>query len=309
MNPFNLSGPEFLVLYALVTLGAFGLAWLTRVSMSVADEPGAAPSRDLTSEEIAYLAGSDAMVINASMAKLVHGGIIAQNPETKVLESRQGLPASPTSLDRVIYDATREGSATFGVIWKDGADHFDSIRDRLRSYGLLVSPTQNQRLQNVCFLIAMAAPAVGLVKILIGMSRGRPVVILMILCMVTTALAWCLFRRPVFRTRQGEDNLNLLRNEHAALETQGTQSLTGLSAGDVMLAVALFGLPLLAGSQLGSFLLAFQPTPQSSAGGFSWFPYQSGSNNCNTSTSSCSSVSSCSSGTSSGCGGCSSGSD
>ena len=309
MNPFNLSGPEFLVLYALVTLGAFGLAWLTRVSMSVGDDPAAPTSRDLTSEEIAYLAGGDAMVINASMAKLVHGGIIAQNPETKVLESRQGLPASPTSLDRVIYDATQEGSATYGVIWKDGADHFDSIRDKLRSYGLLVTPTRNQRLQNVSFLIAMAPPAVGLVKILLGMSRGRPVAILMILCMVTTALAWCLFRRPVFRTRQGEDTLNLLRNEHAALETQGTQMLTGLSAGDLMLAVALFGLPLLGGSQLGRFLLAFQPNPQSGAGGFSLFPNQVGSSSCSTGVSSCSSGSSCSGGTSSGCGGCSSSSN
>ena len=292
MNPFNLSGPEFLVLYVVVTLGIFCLAWLKRLSMSVADDPGASPPRDLTPEEIAFLVGGETMVINAAVAKLVHAGIIAQNPETKVLESRQSLPASPSDIDRVIYNAVQEGSATFTLIAKEGANLYDSIRDRLWSYGLLVTLSQNARLQNVSFLIAMAAPAFGFVKILMGMSRGRPVGILMVLCVVTAVIAWCLFQRPVFRTRQGDDTLNLLRNEHAALETQGTQMLTGLSAGDLMLAVALFGLPLLAGSQLGSFLLAFQPTPQSGAGGFSWFPYQFGSSSCNTGGSSCSSGSS-----------------
>jgi uncharacterized protein (TIGR04222 family) len=69
MNPFDLPGPEFLGLYAVLFVAAVTVAVFLRWYLRL---PSDEPPRDgieLTAHEVAYLAGGPVLAVNAAMAR------------------------------------------------------------------------------------------------------------------------------------------------------------------------------------------------------------------------------------------------
>ena len=82
----------------------------------------------------------------------------------------------------------------------------------------------------------------GVIKIFIGLSRGRPISFLFILCLLTAFIAFRLYKSPPFRTQLGDRTLESLQNLNAALQTTAKAQPQLLATGDVAMAMALFGM-------------------------------------------------------------------
>ncbi len=149
----------------------------------------------------------------------------------------------------------------------------------------------------------------GVVKLFIGASRGRPVAFLVMLLFLAAVLFY-VFSRKMYRTSLGDRTLRALRSQHAHETMRAAAfSTPDSSAGIVPLAIALYGLPILSASPLSPLESAMVPAGEEKKKDAGWFSSSGCGSGCTVGTShhsaGCSSggSSGCSSGGSSGCSG------
>jgi hypothetical protein len=97
-----------------------------------------------------------------------------------------------------------------------------------------------------CAGVVFLAFLFGLVKVFVGVARGRPVGFLIALLVVTAIVAIVFLVKGPFRTRRGDGLLRRLRDDNAALEYAAGRRVAGLSDDDLVLSLGLFGLGVLA---------------------------------------------------------------
>jgi uncharacterized protein (TIGR04222 family) len=127
---------------------------------------------------------------------------------------------------------------------------------------LLVGFGQRMIARLVPFAVAMSVPAIGLIKLSIGLERGKPVVFLVILLVISTVISLFAFLRRPFRSRRGDRLLDRLRREHADLQKKAWDPrFEGLDKPGPALAmgVALFGLSVLAGGPMADLQRTLTP--------------------------------------------------
>jgi uncharacterized protein (TIGR04222 family) len=312
MNPLDMPGPEFLTFYVVLFLaavaGAACLRWLLR-------QPGDAPLPEalaLSPYEVAYLSGGEEQVVNAAIARLVHEDALAVDSINRKLTARgDGPPTDASELERAVYSAVKGDAAeTVAAVRAAAASKLAPVRRRVYELGLLVLDDQAEIARFLPLFLVLLVPLFGVVKIFVGISRDRPVLFLVMLCIISVIVAVLGFGRSVHRGRRGDRALAQLRADNSALEYQIARRADELSGDDLVLAVGLFGIGVLAGAggplgRLPSALRAPSPlsttaaSTSNSSSGCGFFPSW---------TSSCGGASSCGGGGSScgggGCGGC-----
>jgi uncharacterized membrane protein YgcG len=165
----------------------------------------------------------------------------------------------------------------------------ENFAQELRKEGLLVDETQSVKAILIPLAVAGIAIVVGGMKIFIGISRERPVEYLELLSFVTMIVALVAFARKPMRSRYGDRVLEQLRDQYGHLRHVGHHNFA-VDPDSLVLAVGLFGMGALAGSELGYLTTALRTPPASSSG-------------CNSSTSGCGGGSSCGGGGGDGGGG------
>lgn len=236
LGPFDLSGGPFLILYAVL----FVSACIVSVRAAQGLRPEGRPPGRLTDAELAVLAGGAPRHSELLAAQLFAAGhlsvgekeslvLAADAPSTPTVRVLRGLPSPlrwPVA-DRALGDLARAAQA------------------RLVDRGLLLAGA-GWRLR-----IAQALPFVllagfGLIKLLIGEARGRPVGFLTIALIVTVAVAVIRMAGLDTRTRAGQAALAEARSRHDRLRRAPTADELGLG-------VALFGTTVLVGSGWEAF--------------------------------------------------------
>lgn len=265
MNPFDLPGPEFLQLYGAWLVAAVVAAALLRWRLR---QPAAelAVRPELSLYEAAYLAGGAEWAANAALTRLVDAGVLEVDAAQAKLTVRAELPAAADPLEVAIHQAAQgnEGQPIKEVRAATAAQ-LSRDRQRLLELGLLVADGQALLARCVPALVVLSLVPVALVKIGIGLERGKPVELLVVAGILTVAIAGFGFGQGVHRSRHGDHCLRRLRAEHVALEsTARYQALTG---GDLVAAVALFGMPVLANGPQAHLRTALQPPPGASCAG------------------------------------------
>ena len=110
-------------------------------------------------------------------------------------------------------------------------------------------------------LIVLTVPAVGLLKIIVGLNRSQPIKFLVILVLMTLSVGLAAFGRAIRRTHRGDRTLEGFHLRHGSLRA-GQASL----AGDAQaLGIGLFGLGLLDGTPHAALRRALSP-PRSNGG-------------------------------------------
>ncbi len=293
MNPFTLPGPQFLLLYAIVFAGVTAVAIWLRWSMR--GPGGAAPANlddELNPYEIAFLAGGTSSSINACLVRLVHHkvfGLAADAGRLWRLPTR--VPDSAQPLEKMLAGAvTNNESMQVSRLFEMAEPTADRLRTRLEEKGLVLP---RERVNRICLTSAGVTALVilfGLAKLIVGAVQNRPVGFLTIL-LFASALGpvIAMLRRP-FRTRLGNAALVRLRYDNDALKTAAGARANELNDADLIIAIGLFGVGVLAGGPLKDVLpILRKPDPGSSSSG---------------SCSSCSSGTSCGGGGDGGGGGC-----
>ncbi len=271
LNPFDLSGGEFLALYLLCYLVSLGLAWMIRRAYLKAER--AATDHELNPYEVAVLVQNPQLAINAAITKLTAAEQLQVVRQDKKLlgislrsqfhfQTDQPLSADASELEKALYrTAQQDGGATFAQLQKAGADEANDFLLDLRERGLLTTPENETGARFWPALVLAALLALGVLKLAVGLMRGRPVLLLVLLCLGTLATL-LVFARKAHRTSAGQSVLEQYRTQYRHLKTPQAHEDPHYAA----LAVSLFGVAALAGTPLADLQAAWQQNYRTSSG-------------------------------------------
>lgn len=266
-NPINFTGPEFLTFYIfLVVMGIALAAWLRfslcLVSANINQQP------DLNTYEIAFLAGGNHRLIMAAITSLVKQGYVEVLKEKSPFGKTQGKLVVTGKIDAIADPVEKAVAqdilATDGAIeqvFQNSTGMKDSIRSRLEQLGLFLSDAQALKAQIYPSLIVVILLGIGLCKMAVGISRDKPVGLLLICIFGLLVLGARFFVKPQ-RSRYGEIIFKDLRNRLQHLKTANS------SDSELVLAVAFFGATvLMADMALADLYQMLTPTAVASSGG------------------------------------------
>jgi uncharacterized protein (TIGR04222 family) len=273
MNPFDLRGPDFLVLYVGVFLAVMVVAAILRWFLRL---PGGEPpleTSDLSPYEIAYLAGRETLAVNAAIARLVHDDVLALDTSHVNLKTKAegGVATVSEAVEEAILSAVRSGNKeqkSIDEVRDEATKALEPVAEKLEDLGLLVGD-EDRIVRVVPLIVALLVVPFGVIKISVGLERNKPVSFLVILCVVSVIVALICFARPVFRSRRGDLALANVKRQNSALRYQAHSRLDDLAGDDVVIALGLFGLGLLAGSRIADLRAALRPI-QPYSGGSAW---------------------------------------
>lgn len=340
LGPLDLRGPDFLKLffgaYAVVFVAALALRWNSRRATRYTPS-GYVPDP----YETAYLSGGPDLAISAAIVSLAQRG--------RLTESGSGFRVTdPASVDRAghpfekaVLSAHRDGRAiTARQIGARCKPAMAELRAGLIDHGLTPEPGREVSMRTMAVLLSLAIPAFGIVKVVVGLVREKPVGFLVLAIVVTGIVSLVAFARQVTRTTNGDRVLSELRRklDRSSLQSgirdpiptyapsagrlapsMGTASsrlgaqpgtAPGFSSVDpVTLGIALYGMSILNNTPLEPLQRNASVHPVSSSSGGDGGSSTSIAGGDSGSDSSSSSDSGSSDGGGSGCGGCGGGGD
>jgi uncharacterized protein (TIGR04222 family) len=274
MNPFDLPGPQFLAFYALLGAGvAFALFHLKQ--KAEAGEPGRLPMSD--PYVIAYLRGGAVEAVRLGVAVLVDRQLLAIGDGDSVTVREGVTPLHGSNdLERAILEECPGATSRVPREWQAAHPRDLTASRRLqdlarRAYEpgllqmeLIAGPDVHARRLRDATAAALVLLLVAGIKVAIGVSRNRPVSLLVVSAIAFTVVAFVLVRG--MRTVRGDRILDDLRVLFDALKHRANELRPSTSTSELALLVAVFGLdsvPALA----FPFVKAFRPARSASCGG------------------------------------------
>jgi len=267
-NVFDLRGPEFLEFYFCLSIGAFVLAAILR---SIIRAPGGLPATipQLLPSDVAVLSGSDRGLANAVLAGLVFAKAIEAKPKTRRVHRLETPLGNPDPIEAAVLQNCTTNGARLSEIRESVKSSAQQIRSRLQETELI--PQDGRRALTALIPLGIVALLllVGIIKINVGISRGRPVAFLVIFCVVNFIIGMIAFARPAPRTRRGSAVLRAIRQQQSALESSWKTVGASLQRSDVVLAFALFGPAMMSSldPELKNLFLLLQPPSSGGADG------------------------------------------
>ncbi len=285
VSPFDLRADEFIGFFLVLWLVIHAMAaWLRWSLRGPAVEPGT-DSLELDPYAVAYLSGGSELTVNAAIVSLVHAGALKADTTEPRVRRECPLPPGAHPFEQAIFAGVgAETGSTIASIQAHSPSLLSVFDERLKNLGLLVSRSQSVKVILYPLLAAFVVPTVGAIRIAEGLSRAKPVGILILLCIVSTAVALAGFARFPRRSQRGDRILAGLKKQHASLKRDWISHEAGVPSINLPLAIGLFGMETLANTPLADLKKTLSPP--------------SGSNSCG---------GGCGDGGGSSCGGCGSG--
>jgi len=294
-DTWGVPGPQFLWLY-------FGLAALAIITVliwrrSYTGGPSLRNAPNLTATQAALINGDRRLAIYSSLAALRAAGAV-ESDSRGTLKQLNHPPVDSSELDRAVYAAAgRQVTAVAAQSDKAVRALLDRTEAELAQQGwILDEPARRSVRQGA--LVVFAVVALGIARVVAGVSNDRPVTNLVLLMIPVIVVAFALLRVPRV-SAAGKRQLTRMRGRVQHLSPRQSPSWSTYGPQDAALSVGLFG--------VGAFWLAdpafaeaaeLQRNVAQTGSGY----YSSGSDSGSSSSSSCSSSSS-SCGGGSGCGG------
>lgn len=209
-NPLNFRGPEFLAFYVSLSLLTILLAAFLRNILRLPGERGKQLSIPLEPYEAAYLAKGGSHVVDTAIASLVQKGYVTVQRRLHTLTLYQSTTNVSSPIEQAVVNAIRS-NGQINSIRNISIPAIDGIRERLYQLQLLVNPDQAAKAQAYPTLLIACLLGLGIAKIFVGISRGRPVGFLVMICMVLFVIAIIFWKMPVNRSRYGDRVLQSLQ--------------------------------------------------------------------------------------------------
>jgi uncharacterized protein (TIGR04222 family) len=285
-NIFDWRGPDFLTFYLFLFAVTFALGLWFRWSLR---KPGVTEPIDLPQLDgyaTAFLNGGKILTVNTAIANLVRQN--AMHVDRNCLTSLEPKPEFSHNLEKLVYAAAHSPNGnSIGNVRASARSFVAGILEQLQSQRLVLSNNQARKAVILPLMLSLVALAIGIIKIIIGLNRGKPVSFLVGLCFLGFILSLIALARPARRTRLGDAVLKQLQDNHTGSHYLGS-SLSNVSAAEFAVLMGLFGMTELDGTELSDLRRSLQPASAVSSG-----------NSCGGSTCGSSCGSSCG-----GCGGC-----
>src|SRR5262249_49310671 len=156
-------------------------------------------------------------------------------------------PRDAGKLERAGFSSVNSVTGeTIANVRSDAGRAVGAIQRRLQDLELLVTEDRSWQARLIPLLVVLSVVFFGVLKVFVGLSRDRPVIFLVIFCIISVVVAFVGFGRAVHRSRRGDRVLERLRKRNAALEYSRSWRADDLAGDDLALAVGLFGMGVLA---------------------------------------------------------------
>lgn len=328
MNPFALSGPVFLFVYfgAICVTAFVGIA--IRSVRNTSRHGDSHDASSLSGVELGYLRAGAAGALTSAIAGMLRSGQLEADPRNKLnvtslrptpvtvqQSSYRGAPSVQhtleSELEAVIYDQVASGVSDLRVLAGRCAMQLDAIDKRLQKGHLLIPHSTYRGARIVLFAAVILLLVFGGLRVMQGLSNGRPVFFLVLEMGLAALLVF--LKLDSRRTVAGSVVLREALSRYAALGDTAQSAPQQLSSEEAALGVGVFGGTALLALAPGLFGMSATTIP--TLGLSTWNPNEGSrwswvGSSSSSSGSSCSSSSSCSGGSScgsscgGGCGGC-----
>jgi uncharacterized protein (TIGR04222 family) len=209
-NPLDWTAPPFLMLFAALATGAVVAGLLLRQALSPAGDPMAITA-DIEPLELALLANDGRMRFAAAGIAMLtpcsseqSTGIPEAKPPTLPIAPEPPPGSTPllASLHRLLAAL---GTCLPGDAMKAAVEMAEEeVEPSLVARGLLVGPWWSTFAPWIILAPAMGTVALGIAKVCVGVSRGKPVGILVVGCIALAIVSVVAIARKPRRTRQGD---------------------------------------------------------------------------------------------------------
>jgi uncharacterized protein (TIGR04222 family) len=266
-TPLNWRGPDFLRFFFGCTLACFvGAIFLRRNLRQSSGHAVAAPD-SLEPYAATYLAGGRQLTFSAALTSLLHRGAVRFSCDSSELSTTASAPTDLHPVEQELYNTIATQPGTVVQVRRRSCELASPVAHELQRDGLIMPPTRARVAVLGPLLLALAPVALGGIKIGLGVSRGRPVELLFMSCLLVAVGALVGFARSVLRTQRGDAALAQLRVRHAPLRNELRESFSSLAPIALPLAVGLFGVSILQGTPLDEFRKKISPPAASSGCG------------------------------------------
>lgn len=245
MNPFDLPGPAFLVLYLIASLAALLLLLLVVLGILQGPQRDASPmARRLLRDPylVSYLRGGQRELLHTLLFALHERKLLTRVGEYFITT---GLTSPEAVTHPLEVTLLRQCSArlTMKDLLQDpllrlAAEEYTAP---LRTEGLMADDAEYVRRRPALVLIAGSLAALSVTKIVIAVQRGHTnIAFLVMLTLAALAAAYAIYRLP--RTSEGRRALHDQQTLFARLKDRvGRMSATG-ATNEAVLVAATFGL-------------------------------------------------------------------
>lgn len=275
-SPLDLTGPRFLLLYLALLVASFIGATVWRTSLRAGEERGGGTADSLG---VAYLLGGAERALDAAAAEGLAKQHLLWQADQRVLVRGDGQERPRAELQPLLDALVGAPAGKVNPAVAKAATR--DIAKSLRQRGLLLDDDVVTRARWLPALLPLALIVFGAAKVVVGVTRDRPVLFLVLLLIATFIGLIKFIAGAPARSRAGDRAVKQARAENARATRAPTPR-------DMGMAVALLGTAALSGSAFAAYHQARHPVSNGSSDG------SSGS----------SSDSSGDGGGSSGCGGC-----
>jgi uncharacterized protein (TIGR04222 family) len=264
LNPLDMRGPDFLGFYIWLNLMVVGLALVLR-RMLQWQKPSATTLSQLDLYETAYLSGGTDRVVQVAITQLAAQDWV-ELKTTGTIALKNGLPPIANAIERSVAQAIAKTGKLASIV-RNVESAMPPLRDRLIQANLILPADHASKIKRYPALLMGASLVLGLIRLVVGIARERPVGFLILLCLIVAVIT-ALFAtvQPQQTTASGDRLLQQLR--------QGVNSvLTDLPLPELVMAVALVGTAGLVNTTLADWHRYFVPLGMGSSdgsGGSNW---------------------------------------
>ncbi|HVO98723.1 MAG TPA: TIGR04222 domain-containing membrane protein [Bryobacteraceae bacterium] len=244
MWPFDLRGPEFLVLYLVVGGGIMLALYLLRHM----GEPESSLQINLSDPYlVAYLRGGKNETLRVVTMSLIDRAIL--KPEgTRIAIVDGALKNAGPGLEQKVAQFFTPSADAVSVFKLDGGAAVSRYQEQLMQAGLLPDDDAKQA-QLVRMAVALVALlALGITKLVVAIETGHKNVAFLIVLMIVFTIATVVISRPRL-TRAGQETLVNLRSMFDGLKGRREQIRNGVSPGEFAMMAAVFGTAAIPGAK------------------------------------------------------------
>lgn len=242
MFPFDLCGPDFLVLFLLLAVAAAMLAGLLRRQ----GDPGLIAAGQLDDPYLlAFLRGGRRHLLRVAVLSLIDRELLQYKAEVLRTPGVNCLNKSPRPLDQAILEHYLTPGRAVDVFQNARilarADHYEQ---QLADLDLL--PRHAVKIRRLRLFLAVALPllAIAVAKMIVAMNRGHSNIGMLIILALVSGVVIFKICTP-FRTRAGSAALQQARDLFRGLKTRGKSLALHAPTNELVLLAAVFGVAVL----------------------------------------------------------------
>jgi uncharacterized protein (TIGR04222 family) len=271
-NPItNMSDSTFFLFYTLfISATAIVCTWMYRVSDRTRTLPSPLIPAQPDAYLIAYLRNGEKELAHAIVFNLTQHGMLEINSRNIAQSSSPPPDGALSPIERYVFDWCSQGRRAEEVFQPSsslvkGIKPFcDGYQKRLASEQMLASPEQRRRSWLILLLSVAIVLALGSYKWLVVVDHPNIFLLALMLILVGILLGVCHVRRVSVR---GSTHLKQLQLAFGSVKTQIKTANTPNTDPSYLLAMSLFGVATLAGTQYGHFQVLYSSAMSSNSGG------------------------------------------